>query len=91
VRDPDRRGGLVAFEVRIVRVHVSESIRMAGHDDRIDPTLWRPLVMSFQQFFGLGEMVHDSALARIPETIYRPRRSAAPSPARERETAGACA
>jgi flavin reductase (DIM6/NTAB) family NADH-FMN oxidoreductase RutF len=89
VRDPDRRGGLVAFEVRIVRVHVSASIRMAGYTDRIDPVLWRPLIMSFQHFFGLGGVVHDSTLARIPETIYRPRRAVAPAPARERETAGA--
>ncbi len=97
VRDPDRRGGLVAFELRIVRVHVSDSIRMAGHDDRIDPELWRPLIMSFQHFFGLGERVHDSTLARIPESAYRPKRAAAPAPEQlsirptvyVRETAGA--
>jgi flavin reductase (DIM6/NTAB) family NADH-FMN oxidoreductase RutF len=91
VRDPDRRGGLLAFEVRIVRVHVSPSIRMAGHTDRIDPELWRPLIMSFQQFFGLGDVVHESTLGRIPESSYRPRRAVAPAPApvRERETAGA--
>ncbi|MEP7088222.1 MAG: flavin reductase family protein [Gemmatimonadota bacterium] len=78
VRDDDRRGALVAFEMRIVRVHVSESIRMAGHDDRIDPDRWRPLIMSFQHFYGLSERVHDSTLARIPESSYRPKR--APSP-----------
>ncbi len=43
VRDAERRGGLVALELRIVRVHVSESIRLAGHSDRIDPSLWRPV------------------------------------------------
>lgn len=89
VRDPDRQGGLLAFEVQIVRVHVSPSIRMAGHTDRIDPELWRPLIMSFQQFFGLGPVVHESTLGRIPEASYRPRRAVAPAPAhvRERETA----
>jgi flavin reductase (DIM6/NTAB) family NADH-FMN oxidoreductase RutF len=76
VRDDDRRGALVSLELRIVRVHVAESIRMTGHDDRIDPVKWRPLIMSFQQFFGLGEIVHDSTLGRIPETVYRPRRAA---------------
>ncbi|MEP7067215.1 MAG: flavin reductase family protein [Gemmatimonadota bacterium] len=76
VRDEDRRGALVAFELKIVRVHVDESIRMAGHDDRIDPVKWRPLIMSFQQFFGLGDIVHESTLSRIPETVYRPRRVA---------------
>jgi len=72
-RDPERRGNLVALEVRVVRVHVDEGIRMPGHADRIDPTRWRPLVMSFQQFFGLGDLVHPSTLARIPESAYRPR------------------
>jgi flavin reductase (DIM6/NTAB) family NADH-FMN oxidoreductase RutF len=91
VRDDDRRGALVAFELRIVRVHVDESIRMSGHADRIDPERWRPLIMSFQQFFGLGEIVHDSTLSRIPETVYRPRRAAAPVRAVDhtRATAGA--
>jgi hypothetical protein len=27
--------------------------------------------MSFCQFFGLGEMVHHSTLAEIPEDAYR--------------------
>lgn len=79
VRDPDRRGALVALELRIVRVHVDESIRLDGHEDRIDPDRWRPLIMSFQQFYGLGPQVHRSTLATIPESAYRrgpaPRRS----------------
>jgi flavin reductase (DIM6/NTAB) family NADH-FMN oxidoreductase RutF len=79
VRDDQRRGGLVALEMRIVRIHVEESIRMDGYEDRIDPVKWRPLIMSFQQFFGLGEMVHESTLSRIPESSYRPRGAAAPS------------
>lgn len=70
--DPQRRGNLVALEVRVTRVHVEEGLRMAGHPDRIDPERWRPLIMSFCQFFGLGPMVHPSTLARIPESAYRP-------------------
>ena len=70
--DPDRKGYLVALEVRVVRVHVHPSIQMAGHDDRIDPDLWRPLMMSFCQFYGLGEQIHPSRLAEIPESAYRP-------------------
>ncbi len=77
VRDHERRGALLSLELRIVRVHVADSIRMVGHSERIDPVRWRPLIMSFQQFFGLGEIVHDSTLAQIPETVYRPRRAAA--------------
>lgn len=68
-------GRLVALEVRVVRVHVDESVRMAGYRDRIDPARWRPLIMSFCQFFGLGEMVHHSTLAEIPEDAYRPKPS----------------
>ncbi|HEX6964428.1 MAG TPA: flavin reductase family protein [Gemmatimonadaceae bacterium] len=71
--DPEQRGRLVALEVRVVRVHVDERIRMAGYENRIDPERWRPLIMSFQQFFGLGEMVHPSRLATIPEEAYRTR------------------
>jgi flavin reductase (DIM6/NTAB) family NADH-FMN oxidoreductase RutF len=74
--DPDRRGHLVALEVRIKRVHVAENILLDGHPDRIDPERWRPLVMSFCQFFGLGPIVHPSTLAQIPESVYRPRRRA---------------
>ncbi|HEX8905988.1 MAG TPA: flavin reductase family protein, partial [Longimicrobiaceae bacterium] len=74
VRDDERRGGLVALEVRIVRVHVAEEIRLAGHSDRIDPDRWRPLIMSFQHFYGLGERLHPSRLAEIPESAYRPRK-----------------
>lgn len=69
--DPLRRGRHVALEVHVVRVHVDESIRLAGHDDRIDPLRWRPLLMSFQRFFGLGDEVHASTLASIPESAYR--------------------
>ena len=69
--DVDRRGKLVAIEVRVVRVHVAESVRMEGHEHRIDPRRWRPLIMSFAQFFGLGDVVHPSRLAEIPESAYR--------------------
>lgn len=79
VRDPERRGGLVALEMRIVRVHVDDAIRLAGYDDRIDPRRWRPLIMSFQQFFGLGDVVHPSTLARIPEAAYRPGSAGSPA------------
>ena len=74
--DPERRGRLLALEMRVVRVHVDERIRMAGHEHRIDPSRWRPLIMSFQQFFGLGDVVHHSTLGEIPEECYRARSAA---------------
>jgi flavin reductase (DIM6/NTAB) family NADH-FMN oxidoreductase RutF len=53
-----------AFEVHIVRLHVEESL-LAQHGlrDHIDPERWRPLIMSFCRFFGLGGEVHPSRLA----------------------------
>ncbi len=79
--DPALRGRLVGVEVKIVRVHVEESIALEGHADRIDPARWRPLIMSFSQFYGLGPSVHPSRLAEIPEALYRPA-VAQPSPER---------
>lgn len=53
-----------AFEVHIVKLHVDEEL-LIGHGDRrhIDPVRWRPLIMSFCRFFGVGEEVHPSRLA----------------------------
>jgi hypothetical protein len=43
-----------------------------GEPDRIDPDKWRPLIFSFQHFYGLTpEKVHGSELAKIPEAAYR--------------------
>jgi flavin reductase (DIM6/NTAB) family NADH-FMN oxidoreductase RutF len=64
-------GTLIALEVRIERVHLEESILHESDRDRIDPDKWRPLIMSFQQFYGLGPRVHPSTLATISESAYR--------------------
>lgn len=69
--DEALRGRLVALEVRIERVHVHASLQSEGDPDRIDPDRWRPLIMSFQQLYGLGPRVCDSRLATIPESAYR--------------------
>lgn len=69
--DPVQRGHLVCIEVRIQRVYVEESILMNGEANRIDPDKWRPLIMSFQQFYGLGSKLHTSTLGEIPESMYR--------------------
>jgi len=69
--DPVQRGHLVCIEVRIQRVYVEESILMNGEANRIDPDKWRPLIMSFQQFYGLGSKLHASILGEIPESMYR--------------------
>jgi flavin reductase (DIM6/NTAB) family NADH-FMN oxidoreductase RutF len=65
------RGALIAFEAQIKRVHLHPDLLMDGNPNRIDPNKWRPLIMSFQRFYGLGDEVHESNLARIPEESYR--------------------
>jgi flavin reductase (DIM6/NTAB) family NADH-FMN oxidoreductase RutF len=69
--DEKQRGNILVIEVRIVRVHVHDEIRMAENSDRIDPDAWRPLIMSFQQLYGLGPRVHRSTLSQVPEELYR--------------------
>jgi flavin reductase (DIM6/NTAB) family NADH-FMN oxidoreductase RutF len=69
---PDKACTAIAFEVRIVRTHIDERILLDEYENRIDPDKWRPLIMSFCQFYGLGERVWQSTLAEIPESAYRP-------------------
>jgi flavin reductase (DIM6/NTAB) family NADH-FMN oxidoreductase RutF len=71
--DATWRGNLVAIEVRVTRVHAHPEIMMEGAVDRIDPDKWRPLIMSFQQFYGLApEKLQGSELGQIPESLYKP-------------------
>ena len=52
------------FEVHIVKLHVDEKLLVCdGPRPHIDPARWRPLIMSFCRFFGLGGEVHPSRLA----------------------------
>ena len=69
--NPAQRGRLLSLELKIVRVHLDEAILMDGWPNRVDPDQWRPLIMSFQQFYGLGQQVHASTLAQVPERLYR--------------------
>lgn len=71
---PEANGSLVALEMKILRVHAAPEIMMKDYNNRIDPDKWRPLIMSFCKFYGLGEQVHESRLAEIPEELYRPAR-----------------
>ena len=54
-----------AVEVRIVRVHIDEQILSAEKRHYIDADKWRPLIMSFCEFYGLGEQLHPSRLAQV--------------------------
>ncbi|KAJ5642840.1 hypothetical protein N7490_006840 [Penicillium lividum] len=65
--------GFIALEVQVLRTHVHENIRMAGHVNRIDSDKWHPLIMSFQELYGLGrKKTSESILAEINEEQYRP-------------------
>ena len=67
------RGHLAAIEVRITRVHAHPNIMMDGASNRIDPDKWRPLILSFQEFYGLmPQRLQRSELGQIPEAMYRP-------------------
>ena len=53
-----------AFEVHIVKLHVDESLLAEnGSRPHINPEKWRPLIMNFCRFFGIGDEVHPSRLA----------------------------
>jgi flavin reductase (DIM6/NTAB) family NADH-FMN oxidoreductase RutF len=69
--DAVMKGRIMIIELRIVRVHLEESILTEGKPNHVDPNKWRPLIMSFQKFYGTGDEVHASRLATIPEELYR--------------------
>jgi flavin reductase (DIM6/NTAB) family NADH-FMN oxidoreductase RutF len=70
--DDKLRGRIMIFEARVQRVHVEESILAQDDPNRIDSDKWRPLIMSFQKFYGLApQQLHESTLAKIPESLYR--------------------
>ena len=68
-----------AVEVTVRRVHASPDVLVPDRPNRIDPDRWRPLIMSFQHFYGLadGRLV-PSRLASVDEELYR---APAPVPA----------
>lgn len=70
VDDPRTGTGLQALEVRIDKVHILPSLRAANAANRIDPDKWRPLIMNFRQYYGLGDQLQPSRLSEFPEDFY---------------------
>jgi hypothetical protein len=68
---PDRREALLSIEVKILRTQVRNDLRLPGHANRIDPDRWRPMIMSFQELYGLAPKSTQSKLATIDEERYR--------------------
>lgn len=72
-RNDERVGtGILAFELSVIRVHAHPSVVVSQKRNRIDPSRWRPLIMSFRKFYGLGAEVHPSRLSEFPEHYYSP-------------------
>lgn len=59
-----------SVEVQISRCHVESDLVQGEH--RIDPLLWRPLLMSFRRLFGLGAEQGPSPLCAGDESSYAP-------------------
>src|SRR4029077_15139896 len=62
---------IVALEVRIQRVHAVLALLLKAQPNRIDPDRWKPIIMSFCRYYGLGSELAVSKLAQIPEEQYR--------------------
>jgi flavin reductase (DIM6/NTAB) family NADH-FMN oxidoreductase RutF len=71
-RRPDKPATALAFEMRVVRAFAETDILVPEVKNHVDPDKWRPLLMSFGQFYGLGAKAAYSTLAEIPEEAYRP-------------------
>lgn len=59
----EKDDGVRAVVMDVVRTHVHEAIVAEEHRHHIDPDRWRPLIMSFLEFYGLGGRLHPSQLA----------------------------
>ncbi len=62
---------LVAMEVHIEKVHIQSDLLMEGHPNYIDPAKWKPLMMSFCEYFGFGEQLSHSRLAPVFGPVKR--------------------
>lgn len=59
----EKDDGVRAVVMEVARTHVHEAIVAEGSRHHIDPDRWRPLIMSFLEFYGLGGRLHPSQLA----------------------------
>lgn len=66
------KGFTLAVEVKVKRTYLEESLRLSGHENRVDPDAWRPMIMSFSHLYGLRNGPREaSTLADIEEELYR--------------------
>lgn len=65
VHPVEEPSSLVAIELRIIKVHIDDSLLMDGNPNYIDPSKWKPLIMNFCEYFGLSEQLSQSRLAPV--------------------------
>nr|AAQ04619.1 Jcg001w [Paracoccidioides brasiliensis] len=77
---PSEKGTIFAMELKILRVHVEDELRLGGYANRIDSEKWQPLIMCFSEFYGMGKTkLVSSRLSEIDEEAYRSRPPKAPA------------
>ena len=65
------RGRIISVELKVIRIRLDTSILEAGSFNHVDPDKWRPLMMSFQEFYGLSDRIAASTLSQVPERFYK--------------------
>jgi flavin reductase (DIM6/NTAB) family NADH-FMN oxidoreductase RutF len=58
-------GNAAAIEVRIIRAYFDDSILNPNKRHGVDTDKWKPLIMSFCEFYSLNENLHSSRLAQV--------------------------
>jgi flavin reductase (DIM6/NTAB) family NADH-FMN oxidoreductase RutF len=61
--DPVEASGVVAVEVRVVKIHADEQLIVDGK--HIDPTKWDPLIYNFRHYYGLGKELGKTFKAEV--------------------------
>ncbi|MCB0277515.1 MAG: flavin reductase family protein [Calditrichaeota bacterium] len=57
--------GAAAVEATVVAGYFEENILNPERRHHVDPERWRPLIMSFCEFYDLGQKAHHSRLAEV--------------------------
>lgn len=58
-------GNITAIEVRVKRTYFEAAIPNERKRHHVDADKWRPLIMSFCEFYSLGKQLHPSRLAKV--------------------------
>ena len=56
---------LASIEVKIIRAYFHDDILNQEKRHYVDTDKWKPLIMSFCEFYGVGDKLHPSKLAKV--------------------------